>query len=325
MAYKNTQNPANPNPPAENKDVNAALPTPSAEKVSPPSELPELPELPELRETQPVAGAKIQQTPEATQPVADAEAQQAPISEAAEIPAEPETQTAEISAEEVEEIPMEEITEVKTTEVAPETQTESEIAQPEETQQVTAEETAEVPAEAPVPQTEEVAKISAEEIPETISQPQPEIQSEPEVVAYEEEIIQGAPAKPGDKTEAIFPPPPLAEPVSEVPPSSGAAAGNIPPKAEKSAQPKSGFKSDGITPLDGEEKIFAALGYVGILALLPLLTRRDSEFAQHHGRQGLVVAIIFIVLWLFAKLGDTLSNLVFVLQFAAIVGGFALA
>ncbi|MCK5472312.1 DUF4229 domain-containing protein [Candidatus Gracilibacteria bacterium] len=67
------------------------------------------------------------------------------------------------------------------------------------------------------------------------------------------------------------------------------------------------------------------MGYVGILALLPLLARRDSEFAQHHGRQGLVVAIIFIVLWLFAKLGGTFSTLVFVLQFAAIVGGFALS
>ncbi|MBU1089479.1 hypothetical protein KKF38_01640 [Patescibacteria group bacterium] len=296
MADENTQNPANPDSPTRDADV---APSP-AKKVSPSSES----ELLELREKQPVADTEPQTL----------------ISEAAEIPAKSETQTVEISAEEAEEIPTEEITEA-----APEIQTESEIAQPEETQQIPAKEVEveEIPAETPAPQAEEVA---AEEIAGTIPQPQPqpEIQPESEVVAPEEEIIRGAPAKPGDKTETIPSSPPLPESVFETPPN-GAVAGSIPPKAEKNAQPKSGFKPDGVTPLDGEEKIFAALGYVGILALLPLLTRRDSEFAQHHGRQGLVVAIIFIVLWLFAKLGDTLSNLVFVLQFAATVGGFALA
>lgn len=208
------------------------------------------------------------------------------------------------------EAPVEEVAKTETAEAASEV-----AAQPAEVlaEKVEAEETSEIP-------TEKVEEVSAETSAEkVVEQPEVEAQPEqPEIAAAAEEVIQGAPAKPGDKIETAAPPP--AAETSESP-----SAGNIPPKTEKDPPPKSGFKPDGITPLDGEEKIFAAVGYVGILALLPLLARRDSEFAQHHGRQGLVVAIIFIVLWLFAKLGGTLSTLVFVLQFAAIVGGFVLA
>jgi uncharacterized membrane protein len=47
-------------------------------------------------------------------------------------------------------------------------------------------------------------------------------------------------------------------------------------------------------------KIIAAIGYFWILCLLPLLAKRDSEFAQHHGKQGLVLTICSFILWLVA-------------------------
>lgn len=38
-------------------------------------------------------------------------------------------------------------------------------------------------------------------------------------------------------------------------------------------------------------RILAAIGYLWILCLLPLLSKKDSEFVQHHAKQGLVLTI----------------------------------
>lgn len=46
-----------------------------------------------------------------------------------------------------------------------------------------------------------------------------------------------------------------------------------------------------------ENKIFAALSYLGILFLIPLLAKKESPFAQAHAKQGLVVCIIEVVGW----------------------------
>lgn len=40
-----------------------------------------------------------------------------------------------------------------------------------------------------------------------------------------------------------------------------------------------------------DNKVVAAIGYIFILCLLPLLGKKDSEFAQFHGKQGLVLVI----------------------------------
>ena len=42
-------------------------------------------------------------------------------------------------------------------------------------------------------------------------------------------------------------------------------------------------------------KTIAALSYVWILCLVPLLGKRDSKFAQFHAKQGLVLFIIEII------------------------------
>jgi len=44
-----------------------------------------------------------------------------------------------------------------------------------------------------------------------------------------------------------------------------------------------------------DNKVIAAIGYIGILCLIPLLLKKDSKFAQFHARQGLVLFIAEIV------------------------------
>lgn len=46
-----------------------------------------------------------------------------------------------------------------------------------------------------------------------------------------------------------------------------------------------------------ENKLIAAIGYFGILCLVPLILKKDSPFAQFHGKQGLVLLIALVLLW----------------------------
>lgn len=74
-----------------------------------------------------------------------------------------------------------------------------------------------------------------------------------------------------------------------------------------------------------ENKIIAALSYIGILCLVPLLAKKDSKFCQEHGKQGLVLFIASIVLyvvgiipvlgWLVAFIGGIALLVVAVIAF----------
>ena len=44
-----------------------------------------------------------------------------------------------------------------------------------------------------------------------------------------------------------------------------------------------------------DNKIFAVLGYIGILFLIPLLAKKDSPFAQFHAKQGMILFIAGII------------------------------
>ena len=46
-----------------------------------------------------------------------------------------------------------------------------------------------------------------------------------------------------------------------------------------------------------EGKVFAILAYLSILCLIPLLFKKDNKFALHHGKQGLVLFIAEVALW----------------------------
>lgn len=44
-----------------------------------------------------------------------------------------------------------------------------------------------------------------------------------------------------------------------------------------------------------DNKLVAAIGYIGILCLIPLLLKPKSKFAKFHGKQGLVLAIGWVI------------------------------
>lgn len=49
-------------------------------------------------------------------------------------------------------------------------------------------------------------------------------------------------------------------------------------------------------PKDVEEnKGITFLSYIGILCLIPLLSKKDSKFAQYHAKQGVLLLIYFVV------------------------------
>ncbi len=73
-----------------------------------------------------------------------------------------------------------------------------------------------------------------------------------------------------------------------------------------------------------DNKFFAAIGYLGILCLIPLLLAKDSKFAQHHGKQGLVILLAWILLWvgnIIPVLGQIVWALGSILLFMLIIMG----
>ncbi|OGY93233.1 MAG: hypothetical protein A2406_03415 [Candidatus Komeilibacteria bacterium RIFOXYC1_FULL_37_11] len=71
-----------------------------------------------------------------------------------------------------------------------------------------------------------------------------------------------------------------------------------------------------------ENSVVAALGYIYILCLLPLLFKRKSKFAQWHAKQGLLLFGVEILLgWFFAVpiVGWALGILVMLLALLGVV------
>jgi fumarate reductase subunit D len=76
-----------------------------------------------------------------------------------------------------------------------------------------------------------------------------------------------------------------------------------------------------------DNKVVAALGYLGILCLIPLLVKKDSQYAQFHGKQGLVLFIAEVIIsfinvipvlgqliWFFAVVGFIMVSVIGVLK-----------
>lgn len=66
--------------------------------------------------------------------------------------------------------------------------------------------------------------------------------------------------------------------------------------AEETNAPKSSGGSD-----VESNKGIAAIGYIGILFLIPLL-KKDSAYAQFHGKQGMILFIFEVVCWFVAMI-----------------------
>ncbi len=47
-----------------------------------------------------------------------------------------------------------------------------------------------------------------------------------------------------------------------------------------------------------EGKIWAFIGYWWILFLVPLLAKKENKFALFHGKQGLILFVLEIVVWI---------------------------
>lgn len=64
-----------------------------------------------------------------------------------------------------------------------------------------------------------------------------------------------------------------------------------------------------------EGKFFAAVGYVSILCLVPLVLKKKNSFALFHGKQGLVLFILEFaagILKVVPAVGDVVFTLAFV-------------
>ncbi|MFA5996088.1 MAG: hypothetical protein WCW27_04460 [Patescibacteria group bacterium] len=67
-----------------------------------------------------------------------------------------------------------------------------------------------------------------------------------------------------------------------------------------------------------DNKTMAMLSYIGILVLIPLLTKKDSKFAQAHAKQGLVMAVA-MMLYIIPVAGWIIGTIALVLDVIALV------
>lgn len=44
-----------------------------------------------------------------------------------------------------------------------------------------------------------------------------------------------------------------------------------------------------------DNRLIAAISYISLLCLIPLLLKKDSKFCQEHGRQGFIVFLLSVV------------------------------
>jgi uncharacterized membrane protein len=70
-----------------------------------------------------------------------------------------------------------------------------------------------------------------------------------------------------------------------------------------------------------KDKVMLVLAYLGIFALIPLLTVKDSPYVQWHAKQGLVFALGWFV---FSIVGGLIPVIQCVLAPAIVIGGLVL-
>jgi uncharacterized membrane protein len=111
---------------------------------------------------------------------------------------------------------------------------------------------------------------------------------------------------------------PAAEPEKEAQPEKEAAEEK---EGEKPAKKEPEPERQDMTTL--HERTIAAMSYFGFLAIVPFYLKKDSEFCRFHGKQGLLLAIIFFIAKLFTVI-DLIMDIVLILQiFVMFRMGFA--
>lgn len=72
---------------------------------------------------------------------------------------------------------------------------------------------------------------------------------------------------------------------------------------EHQTPPKTGSVIPKFEAKDIEEnKAMAAISYIGILCLIPLILKKDSRFAQEHAKQGFVLFVAELAVWILGML-----------------------
>jgi uncharacterized membrane protein len=61
------------------------------------------------------------------------------------------------------------------------------------------------------------------------------------------------------------------------------------------------------------ERTIAAMSYFGFLAIVPFYLKKDSEYCRFHGKQGMLLAIVFFLAKLFTVI-DLIFDLMLILQ-----------
>lgn len=88
---------------------------------------------------------------------------------------------------------------------------------------------------------------------------------------------------------------------------------DTPPIAPEKTPPTT--QKEEIQAVAQDEKIISTLGYLGFLAILPLLLKKNSDYCQFHGKQALVLAII-LFLYKYLSIFDFIVELDVILHFA---------
>jgi uncharacterized membrane protein len=83
--------------------------------------------------------------------------------------------------------------------------------------------------------------------------------------------------------------------------------------------------SDNQNKGNDDDNLIAAIGYIGVLCFVPLMFKKKSEFAQFHGKQGLVLFIAEVVgmfvFWV-PLIGQVLALILFILSVVGFIKAY---
>lgn len=66
-----------------------------------------------------------------------------------------------------------------------------------------------------------------------------------------------------------------------------------------------------------DNKLWALLSYLGVLVIIPLIMKNDSEFVQFHVKQGLILLAGWIIAWL--PFGQIIGLIAFIFSVLGII------
>ena len=85
-------------------------------------------------------------------------------------------------------------------------------------------------------------------------------------------------------------PPPTVPPSTPPPPGGGSYTPPPPPPGGSFTPPPGG-------PASSDRTLMLVLSYLGILALIPLLTKNEDRDIQWHAKNGLAITVAWVVFW----------------------------